>query len=211
MARRNVASFAFPSASQVLALHVPRTALAPQLHGGDRAFARPIPAQSEPLRLLDHVLLGMQTTARMSPELQRLSVLYVYDLLSLALGATPDAAEAASSRGLRAARLYSVKNDILANLHRTDLTVASVAKRHHISPRYVQMLFESEGTSFSRFVRDNRLGRAHRMLASPRHAERSIAAIAYEAGFSDLSNFNHAFRRTYGMTPSDVRRAGQRE
>jgi AraC-like DNA-binding protein len=35
---------------------------------------------------------------------------------------------------------------------------------------------------------------------------RSIAEIAYAAGFGDLSTFNHAFRRHFGCTPSDVRR-----
>jgi AraC-like DNA-binding protein len=45
------------------------------------------------------------------------------------------------------------------------------------------------------------------MLTSPRCAELPIGTIAYEAGFGDLSNFNHAFRRAYGMSPSDVRTA----
>lgn len=49
-----------------------------------------------------------------------------------------------------------------------------------------------------------RLARAHRMLGDPRHARRSITAIAYEAGFNDLSYFNRAFRRRYDATPSDV-------
>jgi AraC-like DNA-binding protein len=46
------------------------------------------------------------------------------------------------------------------------------------------MLFESEGTTFSRFLLDQRLARAHRMLSHPRLAERS--AIAYEAGWRCL-------------------------
>lgn len=206
MRRGDAASFAFPAESRILALHIPRVALALQLQACDGALARPIPANSEPLRLLDHVLTGLQT-GPLPPDLQRLSVDYVYDLLGLALGATGDAAEAASRRGLRAARLRAIKDDIRANLHRPDLTAAAVAKRHRITARYVRMLFEQEDTSFSRFVRNERLARVHRMLTSPRCAELPIGTIAYEAGFGDLSNFNHAFRRAYGMTPSDVRAA----
>jgi AraC-like DNA-binding protein len=67
------------------------------------------------------------------------------------------------------------------------------------------MLFESDGTTFSRFLLDQRLARAHRMLNNPLPAERTISAIAYEAGFGDLSHFNRAFRRRYGATPSDIR------
>jgi AraC-like DNA-binding protein len=69
----------------------------------------------------------------------------------------------------------------------------------------VQILFESEGTTFSRFLLDQRLARAHRMLSDPRLAERTISALAYEAGFGDLSHFNRAFRRCYGESSSDVR------
>jgi AraC-like DNA-binding protein len=66
------------------------------------------------------------------------------------------------------------------------------------------MLFESDGTTFSRFLLDQRLARAHRMLSNPVLAERTISTIAYEAGFGDLSHFNRAFRRRYGAAPSDV-------
>ena len=36
---------------------------------------------------------------------------------------------------------------------------------------------------------------------------RTILAIALEAGFSDQSWFNRAFRRHYGASPTDVREA----
>ena len=56
-----------------------------------------------------------------------------------------------------------------------------------------------------------RLARAHRLLAGPRYAAWTITTIALEAGFGDLSTFNHAFRRAYGMSPSDVRVKARRE
>jgi AraC-like DNA-binding protein len=205
MPRGDVASFAFPSESQVLAMHVPREALGPMLRDRDAVLMRPISAQSEALQLLGHFVSGMADGPAMSQELQRVVVSYVYDLLALALGATRDAAEVAGRGGLRAARLRAIKDDICANLHRADLSIGVLAKRHRVTPRYVQMLFESAGTSFSQFLRDERLALAHRMLRSGRCAELPIGTIAYEAGFSDLSNFNHAFRSAYGMTPSDVR------
>jgi AraC-like DNA-binding protein len=37
-----------------------------------------------------------------------------------------------------------------------------------------------------------------------------ISAIAYDAGFGDVSYFNRTFRRPYGVTPSEVREAAQR-
>jgi AraC-like DNA-binding protein len=42
-------------------------------------------------------------------------------------------------------------------------------------------------------------------LSDPLQMGRSISAIAYAAGFGDLSYFNRAFRRRFGATPSDIR------
>jgi AraC-like DNA-binding protein len=48
------------------------------------------------------------------------------------------------------------------------------------------------------------------MLVNPLYRNRGISAIAYDAGFGDVSCFNRTFRRRYGMTPSEVREAAQR-
>jgi AraC-like DNA-binding protein len=50
-----------------------------------------------------------------------------------------------------------------------------------------------------------RLARAHRTLIDPRRIGEKISAVAFDSGFSDVSYFNRAFRRHYGMAPSDVR------
>jgi AraC-like DNA-binding protein len=79
-----------------------------------------------------------------------------------------------------------------------------------VTLRYLQKLFEMEGSNYSTFVLGERLTRAHRLLTSPLHADRPIGAIAYNVGFNDLSYFNRTFRRRYGATPSDVRHTGLR-
>jgi AraC-like DNA-binding protein len=134
---------------------------------------------------------------------------HVNDLIALALGAAPDVAEMASARGLRAARLHAIKNDIRAALGQQDLTLTALAARHGVSPRYVQALLESDGTTFSQFLLGERLARAHHLLSDPLQMGRSISAIAHAAGFGDLSYFNRAFRRRYGATPSDIRMAAR--
>lgn len=76
----------------------------------------------------------------------------------------------------------------------------------NVGVRYVQMLFESEGATFTAFVLAQRLAVAHRFLANPRLARRTIASIALGCGFGDVSYFNRSFRAAYGQSPSDVRR-----
>ncbi|HEY7458682.1 MAG TPA: helix-turn-helix transcriptional regulator [Xanthobacteraceae bacterium] len=74
-----------------------------------------------------------------------------------------------------------------------------------MTPRYVQLLFEREGTTFSEYVLNKRLARAHRMLADPRYVTWTVTDVALEAGFGDVSYFNRRFRRRYGARPTDVR------
>ena len=145
-----------------------------------------------------------------TPELQQTAANHVVDLIALTLGATRDAAHLAEGRGARAARLQSIKNDILGNLNDERLSVHTVAARHKVTPRYVQRLFEEAGATFTEYVLGQRLARAHRLLTDPRRTERTLTAIAFEVGFSDLSYFNRAFRRRFGATPSDLRAQARR-
>jgi AraC-like DNA-binding protein len=195
----------YPAASRHIGLVMPRRALAPLVPGLEDALIRPIPPDNEALRLLMSyigVLGGLTLTA---PELQRLVAAHVHDLVALIVGASREAAAVAAGRGVRAARLAAIKADIAANLRQSELTVSTIATRQRVSTRYVQMLFEAEGTTFSQYVISERLAVAHRLLTDPRTAGRTIAAIAIEAGFRDLSYFNRTFRRRYGVSPSDVR------
>jgi AraC-like DNA-binding protein len=194
-----------------LNLSLRRRQLASLVPSLEDRFMRPIPGDNEALRLLTRYVGLVEAPGSLTtPELRRLAVNHIYDLVALALGAARDAAETAKNGGLRAARLHAIKADILGSLCQPGVTLAALAARHGVSPRYVQMLFESEGTTYSRFLLDQRLERAHRMLSDPRLAERAIIVVASAAGFGDLSYFNRAFRRRYGETPSDVR-AGSRD
>jgi AraC-like DNA-binding protein len=56
-------------------------------------------------------------------------------------------------------------------------------------------------------VLEQRLARAHRLLSDPRFADRTVGALAREAGFGDLSYFNRTFRRRFGASPSDMHAA----
>ncbi len=134
---------------------------------------------------------------------------HVHDLLALALGASRDGAALATARGLATARMAAIKADIITHLASRELILTTLAVRHQLSPRSIQLLFAREGTTFSQFVLEQRLARAHEMLLAPRHVGMTVSAIALAAGFGDLSHFNRKFRQRYGATPSDMR-AGAR-
>jgi AraC-like DNA-binding protein len=199
-------SITFPSPWRILVLNIRRQVLRPLLHDFDTILKRPIPRQVEPLRLLSIYVQGLCSGPELSsPEVARLAVAHIYDLAALTMGATRDAEEIANGRGLCTARLHAIKADIAEKLVDQHLSVVSVALRQRVSPRYVQMLFEQEGTTFSQYVIGQRLLRAYRILTDLRFADRSITSVAFDAGFGDLSYFNRFFRRRFGGTPSEIR------
>jgi len=191
-------------------LLVPRRFLSPLIADLDAAYGRPIPAESPALQLLTRYIGILQEAGTFAvPELRRQAVIHIHDLIALAIGATRDAAEIAKSRGARAARLRAIKEDIATRLDQPDLSVLTIAARHRITPRWVQRLFESEGTTFTEYVLAQRLVRAHQLLTDPLYANQKVSAMALDIGFGDLSYFNRAFRRRYGVAPSELRAAAK--
>lgn len=190
-------------------ISVPRKVLTAMVPTVEDRFGAALVQESEAQRLLANYIEVLDEHRLANPELRRLVVAHVHDLIALSLGASSDVAEMASGRGLRAARLHAIKNDIRATLGQHGLTLTALAARHRVSPRYVQALFESDGATFSQYLLGERLARAYQLLSDPLQMGRNISAIAYAAGFGDLSYFNRAFRRRYGATPSDVRMAAR--
>jgi AraC-like DNA-binding protein len=178
---------------------------------GDSAqsCARRIPARAPALLLLRRYLNAISAFDLLGEGTVRpLAVEHIHDLAALAVGAGRHAEDVAKGRGVRAARLEALREDILSRLH-GELTLGDVAARHSLSPRYVRMLFESQGTSFSEFVREERLKRARHMLLSPRFDQLRISEIAFGVGFNDLSYFNRSFRGRFGMSPGELRALNQ--
>jgi AraC-like DNA-binding protein len=195
-----------PTYGQYINVRAPRRVLSPFVASLDAAYCRRIPAHNPALRLLTRYIgLIEETQDFAAPDLRRQVVTHIHDLMGLAIGATRDAAEIARSRGARAARLRAIKQDIASRLDQPDLSVAMIAAQHRVRPRWLQRLFEAEGTTFTEYVLAQRLARAHRLLTDPRRAAVKISTIALDTGFGDLSYFNRAFRRRYGVTPSELR------
>ena len=204
--------FCIHSRSETVSFRFGVNRIAPLIDDLDAALNRRIPADSDALRLLVHYAGALQRQDTFeTPELRNMVSTHLHDLAALAIGATRDAAEVASGRGVRAARLRAIKGAIVENLADRQLSVDIIAARHGVTPRYVRRLFESTATTFSEFVLAQRLNRAYRMLVASAFFGRTVSSIAFEAGFGDISYFNRTFRRLYGATPSDVREAAQRE
>ena len=172
----------------------------------------PMSADSQTIRmLLGYIRMLSAEEAILTPEAQHVATLHLHDLAALVFANVRDAQGIRETGGVRACRLAAVKADIISHLTDPQLSVAVVAARLKLTPRYIHMLFEDDKATFSEYVVGQRLMRAHRMLTDARFADRAIGAIAFDAGFGDMSYFNRTFRLRFGATPSEIRERSRLE
>ena len=145
----------------------------------DDRVARGIAAQSETLSLLAGYGELLQNHGPIaSPELLAHASHTLLDLVVLSLGASGEAAEQASARGLRGARLQAVLAQICQRFAEATLTTRDIAVALNISTRYVNDILHETGAGFSERVLELRLQRARVMLADRRCDGLRIGEIA---------------------------------
>jgi len=96
---------------------------------------------------------------------------------------------------------------IRTNIEEEDLCPQKVAQACGISLSYLHQLFRESERSVEATITEERLLLARRKLNDPSRAHMSIASICYESGFNDATHFSRAFKRRFGVTPGDVRKA----
>jgi AraC-like DNA-binding protein len=94
---------------------------------------------------------------------------------------------------------------IAENLADPDLDASSISRAKHISTRYLQAIFQEQGTKVTDWIRDRRMAGARRDLADPALREASIADIAIRWGYQDPAYFSRLFRREFGESPREWR------
>jgi AraC-like DNA-binding protein len=137
----------------------------------------------------------------------RLNVMRVLVLLSRAAGERSAAAPSSRPDAGQLARIMPALRLVHSQRgRRTALGEAAIACG--LSPSRLGVVFRrTMGLSFGRFALRTRLAYAARLLL---YTDESVEAVAEEAGFADGSHFHHAFRKSYGRTPSRYREEGRR-
>jgi len=121
------------------------------------------------------------------------------------------AALSALAAGKRAPRSPSARDErrVSRALRRIEaepherLTLGELARESAMSPYHFLRVFRQVvGMTPHQFVLRTRL---HRAAVRLRLSDQAISAIAFEAGFNDLSTFNRRFRRLTGASPAAYR------
>lgn len=123
-----------------------------------------------------------------------------------ALYAGPARAEETARLRTRAEILLGIQAFIEAHLGDPELDPDRIARANFISTRYLHKLFESEGMSVCRWIRESRLERCRRDLLDSSLDDETILTIASRWGLPGPQHFSRLFRSAYGCSPSDLRR-----
>jgi AraC-like DNA-binding protein len=92
---------------------------------------------------------------------------------------------------------------VLDQQFKTPPTVEQLADAVGLSASRLAHLFRAEvGRSVQNYVVERRLQMAAMQIIQ---TDDRISQIAYSVGFGDVSNFNHSFKRRFGMSPRQYR------
>jgi AraC-like DNA-binding protein len=188
-------------------LSVPRDALTSRVANVDSLTMQPIYHRSEALRLLMiYLKSALKDGVLAAPKLRDAVMTHIHDLVALAISERTPLGESNAS-AVVAARHSAALDHIAAHFQDPGLSLEVAARCQGISPRYLQHLMTSSGTSFTERVNELRLQRAFALLIERDGNARRISDIALEVGFSDISHFNRLFRSRFGVCPRGVRNA----
>jgi AraC-like DNA-binding protein len=191
---------------EVLAVKFPRTALPLRQNELERLTAVPMSGRSGLGTPICALALHMaRHLERYGPTENSRLATALMDLLIVALAERLDRIGSIAPSTRRRALLASVQGFIDRRLGDPQLSPGEIAAAHHISLRYLHKLFEVQGTTVARWIRQRRLERCRRDLLDPAMSHWSVSAIAARWGLTDPAHFSRTFRAAYGFPPSEYR------
>jgi AraC-binding-like domain len=145
------ATIRYPGSCRVTSLRIRRQCLADAIRGLEsRSFQR-IPS-SRPLSLLSRYMELLREDGPASDTaLAHSAASHLIELAALALDPSRERQTEVAGT-LRQARLAAIGADVLANLSSVRLSAKTMARRHGITDRYINLLFEETGQTFGDFV-----------------------------------------------------------
>ncbi len=156
--------------------------------------------------LADYILLLEQNIPSLEADAASRLSNAVQAMLLACLAPTSDRQPAASDQ-IRLTLMERVRQAVRRNLRSPSLGPAKLCREAATSRSQLYRLLEDEG-GVARYIQRRRLSESFSMLCDAQNSL-SIGAVADMLCFSDASSFARAFRREFGMSPTDVRAATQ--
>lgn len=186
-----------------ISLTLPHDLLAPRLAAPWEACAVAIPGDRGVGAVASGAIRGL---ARSAEPLDRHAAGAVCEQISMLLALAVGGLHAPVKSISRALLLQAALDEIERSLAEPYLSAASLAERIGVSTRYLHRLFADRGQTVGNTILERRLERCRSDLENPAGGHLTVAWIACRHGFADPAYFARAFKRRYGVTPSEHRR-----
>jgi AraC family transcriptional activator of tynA and feaB len=196
----------FSPESRVLVLKLQRRELEARIGKAGEMVVRALrPAMPESGLTSSFLALLPAYGGQLAPASQEMTRDQTLDLIAVSLSKVMGGVRQLSSPRMLA--LQKVRAAIDTRLTDPALDTKTISAVAGVSVRYANAVLARVDTSVGRLIREKRLDRCRRSLGDPLQEHRTVSEIAYGWGFSNLTSFGRAFKKAYGMLPSDYRRA----
>lgn len=92
--------------------------------------------------------------------------------------------------------------------YNTPISLSDIAAQSFVSPEHLSRSFKAEiGQGFCEYLSEVRLNEAQKLLEGEQKL--SVSEIAYKCGFNDSNYFSDKFKKRYGISPVQYRKAAK--
>jgi AraC-like DNA-binding protein len=99
-------------------------------------------------------------------------------------------------------RMMQVEQELMEDVSRNPPTVEELARKHHIGVSRLKRQFKQVyGKPVYEYYQKYRMGKARDLLLS---GEFTVKEVGYKLGYQNLSNFANAFKKEFGVLPSEL-------
>lgn len=198
-------SVEYEDAVTEIVLHVPHDVLRQRFGSPECVLGRKIEGAHGGLaRVAGEFLMSCASHAESLGDVQRRAI--AESALNLFTGVLAEAAGGQSDAGTQQAVLLArIKQHVRERLSDPALDLHRVAASAGVSVRYLSRLFQLDGTSFRRYLLQQRVERCRRDLENPALRNLRVGEIALRAGFNDFAHFSRVFKAALGRSPTEYR------
>lgn len=197
------------SAFDMLMVKIPYSALAHRVDDPAKLLGVTLSGKRAPVAMTVDVMRSVGQMLASEPEGNWKETLadVVLDSVRVLYSSTSEATAWRVDRQERSSIRRNAKNYVFRHMDDGDLSVTQVASALGVSQRRLQRAFVDGGETLNRFIQEQRLDEAARLLARAGDpGSRSILDIALSVGFNDASHFSRSFSRRFGVAPRDFKK-----
>lgn len=197
---------AFNSDFRNLTLIIPRRLLASKLSDEHGQHGKVLDPQTNPFAeiLRTHILSLYSTSGKIDLDLAHNLVSPTIDIVAAAMNFCHPTRSSINESTHSYALKLRIKYFIEKNLWNSKLSIERIQTEFNLTRSTLYRFFPNNEGGIMSYVRNRRLLLAYRKLAANAHHRETIAQIAFESGFENVSSFTRAFKSHFKKLPSEV-------